>query len=141
FHTEERWDALQRVRAGALTLSEQDRHGTVGAVALDGRGRLAAATSTGGLTHKLPGRVGDSPIVGAGTYADATVAVSGTGDGEAFLRCNAAFRLAALMQFASVPLDRAARRTLAEVSRRGGRGGLIALDRSGRLSMPFTTEG
>ncbi len=141
FHTPERWEALQRLRAGKAATTDQDRHGTVGAVALDAAGRLAAATSTGGLTGKLPGRVGDTPIVGAGTYADASVAISGTGDGEVFLRCNAAYRVAALMQFAGVPVEAAARRALAEVSRRGGRGGLIALARTGTLSMPFTTEG
>src|SRR5205814_3633360 len=97
FFTKERWDALQKIKAAekkrtggagkAFIITDQDRHGTVGAVALDKHGTLAAATSTGGTTNKRPGRVGDSPIIGAGTYAnDATCAVSATGDGEYFIR-------------------------------------------------------
>jgi beta-aspartyl-peptidase (threonine type) len=142
FHTEERWSALRRVRAAqAMTLTERDRHGTVGAVALDAAGKLAAATSTGGRTNKLPGRVGDSPIVGAGNYANTAVAVSGTGDGDVFLRTSAAYRVAVLMELAARNADEAARETLNEIARYGGSGGLVVLDRLGNVAMPFNTEG
>ncbi len=141
FHTEERWTALQRVRASAKALTEHDRHGTVGAVALDAAGNLAAATSTGGRTNKLPGRVGDTPIVGAGNYANTTVAVSGTGDGDVFLRTTAAYRVAVLIEFAGRSADQAARETLDAIARLGGTGGLVALDRLGNVAMPFNTEG
>ncbi len=116
--------------------------GTVGAVALDRAGNLAAATSTGGIDGKLPGRVGDSPIVGAGVYADnATCAVSGTGDGELFLRSVLAFNVAARMQHRGESLARAGGAALAQVARLGGRGGLIAVDRRGGIAMPFNSEG
>jgi len=142
FHTEERWTALQRVRAAkATTLTERDRHGTVGAVALDAAGNLAAATSTGGRTNKLPGRVGDSPIVGSGNYANTAVAVSGTGDGEVFLRTLAAYRVAVLIELAARSADQAARETLNDIARYGGTGGLVVVDRLGDVAMPFTTEG
>ncbi|MFQ5877886.1 MAG: isoaspartyl peptidase/L-asparaginase family protein [Acidobacteriota bacterium] len=115
--------------------------GTVGAVALDRHGNLAAATSTGGLTGKRFGRVGDTPIAGAGTYANnATCAVSGTGKGEEFIRHNVAYRISALMEFGGVPLQRAAeevvRRTL-----RPGEGGVIAVGRDGSVALVFNTEG
>src|SRR5881396_2747441 len=118
------------------------KYGTVGAVALDRAGNLAAATSTGGITGKLPGRVGDSPIVGAGVYADnAACAVSGTGDGELFLRSVLAFNVAARMRYRGESLARAGGAALAQVARLGGRGGLIAVDRGGRIAMPFNSEG
>jgi beta-aspartyl-peptidase (threonine type) len=118
------------------------RRGTVGAVALDAQGNLAAATSTGGSTGKLAGRVGDSPIVGAGTYADnATCAVSGTGLGEAFMRVALAHEVSARMRLAGEPLARAAAAALARIARIGADGGLIAVDRRGNIAMPFTSEG
>src|SRR5881409_3402812 len=106
FFTQERWEALQKIKAAekdrtsgvgkAFLITDQDRHGTVGAVALDKNGNLAAATSTGGTTNKRPGRVGDSPIIGAGTYANnATCAVSATGDGEYFIRAGVAHEVSA----------------------------------------------
>lgn len=116
-------------------------HGTVGAVALDAHGRLATATSTGGLTNQRVGRVGDTPLVGAGTYADDLVAVSCTGRGEAFVRTVAAHALAARIRFAGVDLDQAAAATLADVQAVGGGGGLVAVDHRGRLALPFTTPG
>jgi isoaspartyl peptidase/L-asparaginase-like protein (Ntn-hydrolase superfamily) len=134
FHTEERLQALRKRLRG--------HHGTVGAVALDRRGNLAAATSTGGYTGKLPGRVGDSPLIGAGTYADnATCAVSGTGLGEAFIRAAVAHEVSARMRLRGEPLQRAARAALALVARLGGEGGLIAVDRRGNIAMPFNSEG
>lgn len=140
FETDERRAALARVRASS-GMAARDRHGTVGAVALDWSGNLAAATSTGGLTNKHPGRVGDTPIVGAGTYADGHVAVSATGDGEVFLRLNAACRVSALMEYAGCTATQAAKRTLGMVKRLGGQGGMIVIDRSGTVSMPFNSEG
>jgi len=147
FHTERRRLALQRVQAAAaarpIELTEADKHGTVGAVALDAQGNLAAATSTGGRNNKLPGRVGDSPLVGAGTYADnATAAISCTGEGEYFMRIVAAHALAALMEMKALSVEAAAHAVIHErLLAAGGRGGLIALDSAGRVAMPFSTPG
>ncbi len=147
FLTERRQLALRRVRAAAeeeaARLSEADKHGTVGAVALDAHGNLAAATSTGGRNNKLPGRVGDSPLVGAGTYADnATAAVSCTGEGEYFMRTVAAYALASLMELKGMDVEAAAHAVIHErLKALGGRGGLIALDAQGRVAMPFSTPG
>jgi beta-aspartyl-peptidase (threonine type) len=147
FQTERRRQALERNRNAAASataaLSEADKHGTVGAVALDARGNLAAATSTGGRTNKLGGRVGDSPIVGAGTYAsNATAAVSCTGEGEYFMRICAAHTLGALMELKGSGLEEAANAVIHErLLAIGGRGGLIALDAGGRVAMPFSTPG
>jgi isoaspartyl peptidase/L-asparaginase-like protein (Ntn-hydrolase superfamily) len=117
-------------------------HGTVGAVALDRDGTLAAATSTGGYTGKLPGRVGDSPIIGAGTYADnASCAVSGTGWGEAFIRVSLAHEVSARMRHRKETLARASRAALSRVARIGGDGGLVALDRNGNIALPFNSRG
>ncbi len=124
-------------------LDERNKFGTVGAVALDARGHLAAATSTGGLTNKLPGRVGDSPLVGAGTYAnDRTVAVSCTGVGEAFIRGLAAYEVSALIEHAGLSLADAAQRVvMTSLPPLGGRGGLVAVDARGNVALPFNTEG
>jgi isoaspartyl peptidase/L-asparaginase-like protein (Ntn-hydrolase superfamily) len=147
FSTPQRLLALQRAKqrerdAVREPLSATDRHGTVGAVARDVYGNLAAATSTGGFTNKLAGRIGDSPVVGAGTYADNdTCAVSSTGDGDFFLRAVFAYDLSARMRYAGEPLARAARNALARVAALGGTGGLVAVDRAGRVVLPFNTEG
>jgi len=124
-------------------LDERAKMGTVGAVALDAQGHLAAATSTGGVTNKLPGRVGDSPLVGAGNYAnDRTVAVSCTGMGEAFIRGMAAYDVSALIEYAGLSLAEACRRVVHDkLPPLGGRGGLIAVDAQGRIALPFNTEG
>jgi isoaspartyl peptidase/L-asparaginase-like protein (Ntn-hydrolase superfamily) len=119
-----------------------DAGGTVGAVARDRAGNLAAATSTGGMTGKLPGRVGDTPLIGAGTFADnATCAVSATGHGEFFMRWGIAFEIAARLAHLGHALDRAAAAVIAELARKGGSGGLVAIDRQGRLALPFNTQG
>lgn len=115
-------------------------HGTVGCCVLDDQGRLAAATSTAGVFGKAPGRVGDSPVVGCGVWADARVAVSCTGQGEYFMRTVAAARVAWAME-AGVPVDEAAWRALTEVAVLGGDGGLIALDARGRVAHPRNSEG
>ena len=114
--------------------------GTVGAVALDAAGHLAAATSTGGFAGKPPGRIGDSPLIGAGTWAsDASAAISCTGLGEPIIRTALAHEIDALVRHAGLPLAAAADRALAQVSRLGGTAGLIAVDATGALALPFTT--
>lgn len=115
--------------------------GTVGAVARDARGHLAVATSTGGLTGKLPGRVSDSALIGAGSFADdATCAVSATGTGDAFIRAGFAHAVDALVRHAGMDLEEACQRALADVRALGGSGGCIALDAAGRAALPFDTE-
>jgi len=151
FFTQDRWDALQKVKAAEngggsgdkkFIISDADRHGTVGAVALDRSGNLAAATSTGGTTNKLPGRVGDSPVIGAGTFADNnTCAVSCTGDGEFFIRAAVAHEISALIEDRGVSLREAAESALAKSQKLGGSGGLIAVDKNGSIAMPFNTSG
>jgi beta-aspartyl-peptidase (threonine type) len=150
FNTEARWRALQRTlerqRRGladdAVEDDEARRHGTVGAVARDRAGNLAAATSTGGMTGKLPGRVGDSPIIGAGTYADnASCAVSATGHGEFFIRFGAAHEVAARLRHRGQPLAEAAGEVIAALGGIGGSGGLVAVDRDGAVALPFNCSG
>lgn len=119
-----------------------DGRGTVGAVARDRDGHLAAATSTGGMTNQRDGRVGDTPLIGAGTWADdRSVCVSATGHGEFFIRCAVAHAVHARCLWAGQPLDRAAEEVLAEVSALGGEGGLIAIDRHGRVCLRFSSPG
>jgi beta-aspartyl-peptidase (threonine type) len=117
--------------------------GTVGAVARDRDGNLAAATSTGGMTNKRPGRVGDSPIIGAGTYAkNGVCAVSATGHGEYFIRAVAAHHVCAAVEYRGLTLELAMRELLHDILRGlGGDGGLIGVDREGRIVMDFSTEG
>lgn len=116
-------------------------HGTVGAVALDREGRLAAATSTGGTYGALPGRVGDTAVIGAGTWADDNLAVSCTGEGEAFIRSAAAYDMAARIRYSGEALASAADGVLGRVRHHGGDGGLIAVTRAGQILMRFNTEG
>lgn len=115
--------------------------GTIGAVALDTNGRLAAATSTGGLSGKLPGRVGDTPIIGAGCWADERAAVSCTGIGEYFMRVNAAADVSARIAYAGQSLHDAASAVITDVRKLGGAGGLIAVDALGNVSAPFASQG
>ena len=134
FHTERQILARRQNR--------KNYHGTVGAVALDADGNLAAATSTGGYTGKLPGRIGDSPLIGSGNYADnRACAVSGTGLGEAFIRAAVAYDMTARMRYRGDSLAAAARAALANVKKLGGDGGLIAVDRRGNVVTPFNSEG
>ena len=146
FFTEARWRALAdtaaQEAAGRVDGDEARRHGTVGAVARDRAGNLAAATSTGGMTGKLPGRVGDSPIVGAGTYADnATCAVSATGHGEFFIRYAVAHEIAARIAHGRQSLAGATEAVVAELGRVGGSGGLVAVGADGSLALPFNCAG
>jgi beta-aspartyl-peptidase (threonine type) len=129
-------DVLEKRRRAAVS------EGTVGAVARDCNGNLAAATSTGGMTGKAPGRVGDSPIIGAGTYADnATCAVSATGHGEFIMRYGAAFEIAARLRHSGQSLQEAAHAVVAALAAFGGRGGVVAVDGGGALALPFNTAG
>jgi beta-aspartyl-peptidase (threonine type) len=140
FITPRRLEALRRAMAGRF--EPQDRYGTVGAVALDKAGNLAAATSTGGMNAKPPGRVGDSPIIGAGTYADnASCAVSSTGDGEYFIRVAVARMICARMAMQKLDAEAAAQATLDEVKALGGTGGVIVLGRDGDAALSMNTEG
>src|SRR3974390_515236 len=145
FFTPERWRQLERIRSAesgrsALGISHV---GTVGAVALDARGRLAAATSTGGMTGKRFHRVGDSPIIGAGTYADnRSCAVSATGHGEIFIRCAVAHDISARMRYGGRSLTEAVREVvLEELPAHGGQGGVIAIDAHGKIAVEFNSEG
>jgi beta-aspartyl-peptidase (threonine type) len=148
FYLEKQWQKLQRAKLRALTgqhenISEEEKHGTVGAVALDQKGNLAAGTSTGGMTNKHIGRVGDSPIIGAGTYANnATCAVSATGHGEYYMRLVVSYDISALMAYQELSLKNAAEKVIFEkLSQLGGTGGLVAIDKSGNIVMPFNTDG
>jgi beta-aspartyl-peptidase (threonine type) len=146
FYTESRWQALQQAieaeRHARNDAGTTPHHGTVGAVALDGHGNLAAGTSTGGMTNKRFGRVGDSPIIGAGTYADARCAVSATGWGEYFIRATVARDICARVEFRGDAIAAAADEVvLGVVPRLGGDGGVIALDRHGNIATPFNTDG
>ncbi len=160
FYTPERWKGLQRAKqrdsldalkkagqtAYAVELDEQrrkDKYGTVGAVALDMHGNLAAATSTGGMTNKKWGRIGDAPIIGSGTYANNnTVAISCTGWGEFFLRLVMAKSISDRMEFGGQSLALASETlVMKELPALGGDGGLIAVDKNGNIALPFCTEG
>jgi beta-aspartyl-peptidase (threonine type) len=160
FFTQERWDQLQRTiseeekgRAAYIDIDPRDskiygisrkdqKFGTVGAVALDNKGNLAAGTSTGGMTNKRYGRVGDSPIIGAGTYCNnATAGISCTGWGEYYIREVAANRMSALIELKKLPVTDAAKQVIAEIGKMGGDGGIIGLDKSGKVAMEFNTSG
>ena len=145
FRTAERLEQLESEQRGARVsdLVPPPPQGTVGAVARDAEGNLAAATSTGGMTNKRPGRVGDSPIIGAGTYArNGVCAVSATGHGEYFIRAVAAYHVCAAVQYRSLTLQQAVHEMLHSILRGlGGDGGLIAVDRDGQIVMDFSTEG
>jgi beta-aspartyl-peptidase (threonine type) len=126
----------------AASIVEPEKYGTVGAVALDRAGNLAAGTSTGGISNKKFGRVGDSPIIGAGTYANnRTCAVSCTGDGEYFIRSCVAHNISALVEYRGISLKEAAQTALDKADKLGGKGGLIAIDHNGQVTMPFNTAG
>jgi L-asparaginase / beta-aspartyl-peptidase len=154
FWTQPRWDALQRIlkqeqekekKSGDADASEvrKDKYGTVGAVALDKDGNLSAGTSTGGMTNKKFGRVGDVPIIGAGTYANnSTCAVSATGWGEFFIRLSVARDIAALMEYRALPIQNAADIVIQQkLQKLGGDGGVIALDKFGNIGISFNSEG
>lgn len=155
FYTTERWKALEKAKAdeekklhkeGALLKQKEnhdEKYGTVGAVALDYYGNLAAATSTGGMTNKRFNRIGDAPIIGSGTYADNnTCAISCTGWGEYFIRLVMAKSIAGMMEYGNLSLINAANEmVMKKLPALGGDGGLIAVDKNGNIAMPFCTEG
>jgi L-asparaginase / beta-aspartyl-peptidase len=149
FYSEREWERFRKARAveekpaTVPAPGRSDGHGTVGVVALDRAGNLAAGTSTGGTVLKMPGRVGDSPIIGAGTYANnESCAVSATGTGEFFIRQVVAADICMRVRYLRVPLERAADDVvMKELVERRGDGGVIALDRQGHVAMPFNTPG
>ncbi|MDM1299443.1 isoaspartyl peptidase/L-asparaginase [Empedobacter falsenii] len=157
FKTEERWNSLQKVLEKDKEKMELDhdaktqayvpfnfvdeKFGTVGAVALDNKGHISAGTSTGGMTNKRFGRVGDSPIIGAGTYANSEVGVSSTGWGEYFIKAVAAYDVAALMNYKKLSSKKAGEEVVKKFGDLGGDGGMIILDKNGQASFPFNTAG
>ncbi len=147
FYTERRWQQLQDAKSAneqvLLSESPGSWYSTVGAVALDRQGNLAAATSTGGMTNKRWGRVGDSPIVGAGTYADnRSCAVSATGHGEYFIRATVARDICARVQYSGATLEQAADQVIhGQLTEMGGTGGIIAVDPQGNVALTFNTAG
>ncbi len=147
FITPERYEAWKaakqktRTEQPAPSSEEKEKKGTVGCVALDVNGNLAAGTSTGGMMMKMSGRVGDSPIIGAGTWADKNCAVSCTGHGEFFIRNCAAYNVAVQMLYAGKPLAEAAHFVIFDLLKaKGGEGGLIAVDKDGNIAMPFSSN-
>lgn len=148
FHTEARWQQYQAARRrsvqrmAVVPATQAPPYGTVGAVAIDRHGEVAAATSTGGMTLKRYGRVGDVPVIGAGTWAEPGCAVSATGWGEYFIRSAAAHEICARVRLAGTPLADAASQVVeGEIPRLGGDGGVIAVDAQGRIAMPFSSAG
>lgn len=153
FFTELRWKQLQELKAREKGQEDTDlsegnpdkdkKYGTVGAAALDKSGNLAAATSTGGMSNSRYGRVGDSPIIGAGTYANnQTCAISTTGHGELFMRCLTAYDVSAMMEYRGLSLSQATETAIFNrLTQLGGTGGLIAIDQKGNIALPFNTPG
>jgi len=142
FWTQNRWDALQKAKA-KRDQAKDAKHGTVGCVALDRNGDIAAGTSTGGMTMKMWGRIGDSPVIGAGTYADnRTCGVSATGHGEFFIRNVVAYDICALMAYRGLPLAEAAEQVInVKLVAQQATGGVVALDAQGNVAMTFNTQG
>ena len=158
FKTEDRWNSLQKVLEKDKEKKELDhdaknsqayipfnfvdeKFGTVGAVALDNKGNISAGTSTGGMTNKRFGRVGDSPIIGAGTYANNEVGISCTGWGEYFIKAIAAYDVAALIKYKQISSAEAGIEVIKKIGEMGGDGGMIILDKNGQASFPFNTAG
>lgn len=142
FFTQKRWDHLQKILKKETEMTKEDRHGTVGCVALDKNGNLAAGTSTGGMTNKRFGRIGDSPIIGAGTYANnKTCAVSCTGHGEFFIRLGIAKDISSIMEYKNESLENATKLVIEKLNKLGGTGGVIAIDKNGNISMQMNTAG
>jgi L-asparaginase / beta-aspartyl-peptidase len=141
-HTADEAEIIEETEIEGKRQKAKGKIGTVGAVACDFRGNLAAATSTGGMTNKKFGRIGDTPIIGAGTFAEnATCAVSCTGHGEYFMLGVTAFDVAARMKYKNLNLEDAARETVEKLTEIGGEGGFIAVDARGNVVLPFNSDG
>lgn len=142
FITPERKRSLEQLQQKEREATQNDKHGTVGCVALDRQGNIVAGTSTGGMMNKRYGRIGDSPIIGAGTYAsNQTCGVSSTGHGEYYIRLGFARDISALMEYRQLTVQEACRTEIQKLTQLGGTGGVIALDRHGNISMEFNTSG
>lgn len=142
FHTEKRYKQLQELLKKEREAGVNDKHGTVGCVALDKHGNIAAGTSTGGMTNKKYGRIGDSPVIGAGTYANnATGGFSCTGHGEYYIRLGFSRDISALMEYKKLSVTEACREEVDKLTQLGGTGGVIGLDRNGNIAMEFNTSG
>lgn len=142
FYTEKRRQSLQELLKQERKATTNDKHGTVGCVALDSYGNIAAGTSTGGMTNKKYGRIGDSPIIGAGTYANnETGGFSCTGHGEYYIRLGFSRDISALMEYKKLSVQEACREEVDKLTKLGGTGGVIGLDRKGNIAMEFNTEG
>lgn len=142
FFTERRYQSLQQLIKREREREKKDNMGTVGCVVLDTHGNLTAGTSTGGMTNKKYGRIGDSPIIGAGTYANnKTCAISCTGHGEYYIRLGFARDISALMEYRKLSVDDACREEIRKLSDMGGTGGVIAMDAQGNIAMEFNTSG
>lgn len=142
FYTEKRYKALQELLEKEREATISDKHGTVGCVALDTHGNIAAGTSTGGMNNKKYGRIGDSPIIGAGTYANnKTGAFSCTGHGEYYIRLGFSRDISALMEYKKLSLKKACREEIRKLTELGGTGGVIGIDKKGNIAMEFNTSG
>lgn len=142
FFTEKRFESLKRLKEKQRKRTEKDNTGTVGCAVLDTRGNLCAGTSTGGMTNKKYGRIGDSPVIGAGTYANnKTCAVSCTGHGEYYIRLGFARDISALMEYKNLSVKDACKQEIQKLSELYGTGGVIALDANGNIAMEFNTSG
>ncbi len=142
FYTDKRYQQLKELLNKEREAGTNDKHGTVGCVALDRNGDIAAGTSTGGMTNKKYGRIGDSPIIGAGTYANnATGAFSCTGHGEYYIRLGFARDISAMMEYQKLDIQKACQAEISKLTQLGGTGGVIGLDRAGNIAMEFNTSG
>ena len=142
FYTEKRLKSLQELLKKERETTANDKHGTVGCVALDSYGNIAAGTSTGGMTNKKYGRIGDSPIIGAGTYANnETGGFSCTGHGEYYIRLGFSRDISALMEYKNMSVQEACREEIGKLTKLGGTGGVIGLDKNGNIAMEFNTSG
>jgi beta-aspartyl-peptidase (threonine type) len=142
FHTRERYEALKKAKKRKREMNNPEKLGTVGCVALDTEGNICAGTSTGGMNNKEFGRIGDAPVIGAGTYArNSTCGVSCTGHGEFFIRLSVAHDVSAQMEYINLSVTDACRATLSKLTKIKGNGGIIALDQNGNIAMEFNTAG
>jgi len=142
FFNQKRWDYLQKILHKEIKMKQSDKHGTVGCVALDVNGNITAGTSTGGMTNKKFGRIGDSPIIGAGTYANnQTCGISCTGHGEFFIRLAVAKDISNMIEYNNVKLEEAGNQMIEKLNKIGGKGGFIGIDKYGNIIMNMNTSG